>query len=517
MVQSINTYGRQMILTDEPYIDEKNVIKVLQDALIIHGMNASDMRFLMDYEKGVQPLQREKKVRADINVEVSDNIAAEIVDFKLGYNWGNPITYIQRGDKDLSSSDPKLNDTGISMLNEMLEDEFASAKDQQLARDLEICGVGYQLVDIKRDYDDGAVFDLVTLDPRFAFVVYDSTVVHRPLMGVVIRVTDKGTAYYTCITAERRYEIENGQKIINGQPQNPLWRFGNRSGELNPLGKVPIVEFERSPDRMGVFERSISDMDALNILVSDTVNSFAQETQSLWWGNDFEFPVDENGNKIAPVSGQWVMTFTGENKKPMIKPLTISPSYDGVLNNINYRRQVIKQKCAVPQQGENSGGSTGSAMSMSSGWQNAEIAAAKEAQMVRRGKMMVLDLILRAVQKSPYVDPDSPILTLRKSDVMPSIVRNRTYDLATKSNTFATWVSHGIHPRHALQQVEAFPDTNLVYEDSKEYLDKYLESVFKDGEDTEKRNQSDLSDQAVTSPILDGMTTKDSEDSDDEV
>jgi len=501
-------FGRKRIYTDEFHVDERNVIQVLTQCLPYHTQNMSDMQFLMNYERGLQPLKRDKKVRSDIDVRVVDNLAAEIVDFKVSYDFCNPITYIQRGDKDLDNGDPKLNDAGITILNEMLEDEYASAKDQQMARDMEITGLGYQMIDIKRDYEGGSVFDLVTIDPRYAFIVYDSSVFQRPVMGVVFRSLDNGTTYYTCFTDEMRYEVMNLQTIVNGEKKEE-WSFGNRSGERNPIGKIPLVEYERSPDRMGAFERQISDMDALNILVSDMVNSFAQETQAIWWGNDFDFPVDENGNPQAPVSGQWIVTYSGEGKKPSIAPLTITPAYEGVLSNINYRRTIIKQKCAVPQQSEPGGGSTGSAMSMSSGWQNAEIAAAKEAQMVRKGKMALLDLMLRAVSKSPYIDEENPILTLRKSDVMPSIVRNRTYDLATKSNTFATWVSHGIHPRHALQQVEAFPDTNLVYEDSIPYLDKYYEANFPE---EGKRTQPDESDQIQNSPIIDGMNTEGEED-----
>ena len=59
------------------------------------------------------------------------------------------------------------------MLNQMNDAEMSFSKDVQMGRILEITGIGYQMVDIKRDYADGeSAFDLYTLDPNFSFIVY---------------------------------------------------------------------------------------------------------------------------------------------------------------------------------------------------------------------------------------------------------------------------------------------------------------------------------------------------------
>lgn len=80
------------------------------------------MVLLMRYEKGIQPLVRKKIIRKEVNIKVSDNLANQITEFKLGYVWGQPITYVQRGNKDLKKSTEKENDfqdDSISMLNEL--------------------------------------------------------------------------------------------------------------------------------------------------------------------------------------------------------------------------------------------------------------------------------------------------------------------------------------------------------------------------------------------------------------
>ena len=506
MDDNIELKGRKRIFTDAKEINEKNIFKVLQDAMLIHQQNAAQMLFLLNYEKGVQPLKREKVIRKEIDIEVCDNVANEVTDFKLGYNWGFPIMFGQRGNKDLNGNSPGEDDTGISLFNEMLEDEGMPSNDQELARYVEITGIGYQMVDIKKDYEGGAVFDCVTLNPLYTFIVYDSSPYHRPLMGVTFRTLNNGNTYYTCFTKERRYEIKNMAEVVNGE-QKDIWGFRSRSGEKNPLGMIPIVEFIRSHDRMGCFERQISDMDNLNILVSDFTNNVAQDTQEMWWGNDIEFPKDpETGETRKPVGGQWILSFSGEGKNPKVQPLVMQTQYDGILADIKYRRDVILQKCHVPLRSEPGGGSTGTAMSMSSGWSDAEVDACREEQLIKKSKMRLAKVMLAAIAASPDTPSDSPLLTLRVSDMLPKFTRNKTYDMATKCNAFATLISHGVYGRDALQVVDLFPDSNLVWENSKPLIEKYQESLWEkqsaSDKEPEKRNMSDLSDQIGNSPIL---------------
>lgn len=142
----------------------------------------------------------EKAKRIEENIKVSDNIANQITEFKLGYVWGQPITYVQRGNKDLRSSTDSQNeiqDDGISMLNELNDSEYAFSKDQELGRYVEINGIGYQFVDIKKNYNGLAPFDLVTLNPLFTFCIYRNSALQEKLAGVTFRRTENGDVYYT--------------------------------------------------------------------------------------------------------------------------------------------------------------------------------------------------------------------------------------------------------------------------------------------------------------------------------
>lgn len=507
--------GRKRIYTDVDTITPENIFAVLGQAMAIHEINMQEIIYLLEYEKGIQPLVRTKNIRPEVNIEVADNIANQIVEFKLSYNFGNPITYVQRGNKDIAGNDPDSDDNAISQLNEMNDAEAAYAKDQEMARYLEICGIGHQMVDVKRENDNGSAFDLHVPNPLFTFVVYKNDISEQEIMGVTFRQLENGDRYYTCFTPDTVYEVQNLSRIVNGKREDE-WSFRSPYigyvGEKNPLGMIPIVEFVRSYDRMGVFERQIKDMNALNVEVSDFANATAQSCQEIWWGNDFEFPKNpQTGEVISPKSGQWVMTKTLANgKSPLIQALCSTFDYEHVQENIQAKRNAILQKCYVPLQTDPGGGSTGSAMSLSSGWAAAENAAMKEEQIVRRSKQKILALELKAIQERSNWFPGSPVLDLKLSDVFIKFTRQKTYDLGTKTNAMVAMIKSGINGRVAMQTVDLFSDVAQAWADSKETIERFQESLFVKKENVsidEKRETADLTDQTGNSPILDGMNT----------
>ena len=516
--------GRNRIYTDVDEITADNIFEVLSQAISIHEINMQEILFLIRYERGFQPIKhvREKVVREEINIEVQDNLANQIVEFKLGYNYGNPITYVQRGNKDISGSSPDSDDNAISALNEMNDAEAAYAKDQEMLRFVEICGIGYQMVDVKRRFDGVSVFDLHVPHPMYTFVVYKNDIAETPMMGVTFRQLQNGDRYFTCYTEDTLYEVRNLGMIVNGE-RKETWDFNSTypryAGEKNPLGMIPIVEFVRSYDRMGVFERQISDMNALNVEVSDFANATAQSCQEIWWGNDFEFPVDPNtGEVIKPKTGGWLLTRTLANgKSPSIQAITSTFNFEHVQKNIESKRNCILQKCYVPLQSDPGGGSTGSAMSLSSGWTAAENSAMREEQVIRRGKQKILELELAAVAIRSNWISDSPILDLKASDVYIKFTRQKTYDLGTKTNAMVAMIKAGVNGRIAMQTVDLFSDVAQAWADSKETIEKYQESLVVKKEDVnidEKRETADLTDQTGNSPILDGMNMESGGDAD---
>jgi hypothetical protein len=184
--------------------------------------------------------------------------------------------------------------------------------------------------------------------------------------------------------------------------------------------------------------------------------------------------------------------------------------YGGVQANIESKRETILQKCYVPLQSDPGGGSTANAMSLSSGWTAAENHALKEEQIIRRSKMMIVELELAAIQVRADWFVGNPVLDLSPSDVTAKFTRLKTYDLGTKTNSMIAMIKAGINGRVAMQTVDLFPDVAQAWNDSREMIEKFQESLIKEDEpkpETDSREVPDETDQVGNSPILDGMTT----------
>ena len=87
--RNIEFRGRIKIYTDVKKITANNVIDVLSRAMIKHEQNRTQIRYLINFEKGDQSLMREKKVRKDIDIKSISNLAHQITEFWLGYFWWN--------------------------------------------------------------------------------------------------------------------------------------------------------------------------------------------------------------------------------------------------------------------------------------------------------------------------------------------------------------------------------------------------------------------------------------------
>ena len=505
--------GRAVIFTDVLEINSENVGKVVRKAMEQHTLNSNTIEKLIKFEAGEQPIVRTKKYRPDIDCKCVDNVANEITDFKLSYNWGNPITLVMR-EKD---SDDKTISKAVSELNKCFDAQDYKSKQQELARYVEIGGVGYTFIDVNTDYEEGeSPFTIDVLDPRCTFIVRSSYYLDkRVMLAVTFYCASDGTKQYTCFSKDTRYELNN------------LYEHKERSGETNPLGDIPINEWFRSYDRMGCFERQIDEMNNLNLLISDFTNDVEQNTQAIWHTNDVDFPKkvtkNEDGTEseeiVKPKGNDWLGTFTTKDgKTPFIKPLAIDYDYSGMLNNIMVRRNLILQKCNVPSRNENKGGSTGIAMSDATGWTQAEVEATRQDQIKDGCKIQEVKIALKAIKLCKGLPSDSPLLKLKHTDVKSSIKRQKTYEMTTKINAYATGVSHGINYKDMLAVINLFDDPQQVAENSKETTEKYLESIFNKtneavgGEGEKKPNadrlEQDKSDQITNSPSIDGMSTK---------
>lgn len=503
-------FGRKQIFCDKTNIDKTNILEVLSDAYFIHEQNRAEMLYLFEYVKGRQPiLDREKQIRPEINEKIVDNMASEILEFKLGYEFGSPISYVQRARKDIksrnalfsffkklfTSDESKKEDLRVSAINEMMVEECKAAKDLQLAKDVKTCGVGYRLILPKKIKTGVSVFDLLVLNPMNTFVVYSNDAYREPILGVSYFPHIDGSVTFGCYTKTSYFKIEMG--ITKGFED---WF----EEQPNTLGMVPIVEYINDYDRMGCFERVIPLMDALNTIDSDRVNDIAQHVQNILWGDNVA--LDTEQYKKLRDDGM-ILTKSEQGRTATLKYL------ESVLNQsenqtlVDYVKQQILDITNTPSRSELSGGSTGSATNMSTGWMAAETDAKEKEQIWSASERRETAVILKIIKDSNEVDAD--IAELNLSDIEIKFSRSRTYDLATKCNSLSALIGIGIDPLRAIEVVGLFTDPQQVALDSAERIDRIL---FKDNQtgtedasngDPYKKNQPDMSDQPSKVSVAD--------------
>lgn len=499
-------FGRSVLYTDVAEVNQYNISDVLRSVMPEHETNANDIQFLLEYDAGLQKKFNIKKFRPDIDNWCVDNVAAEISNFWLSYGWGNPITLSMREQSNEANKDIV---DGVFELNKFYSILGNKAKNQELANYVVKTGIGYTFVDINTEYEDGgAPFIVEVLDPSCTFVVRSTYYIDKRVILAGTYFCDKnGNKTFTCYTRDTRYDISSNYEDIT------------YIGE-NPLGVIPIIEWFRAYDRMGVFEREISEMNNLNLLVSSFTNDVEQNTNCVWHTNDVEFPKkiikDEEGKEqevqTTLKGNDLVQTYTTQDgKTPIIEALSIDYDYEGMLNNIITRRALILQKCNVPSRNDNSGGSTGVAMSDATGWSQAEAEANRQDQIKDTCKINEVKVVLRAIAKCNGFSIDNPVRKLKYSDVEANIPRQKTYELTTKVNAICALIGKGFSLEDTLTIAPLFEDNNQVLVRSGEGVRLYQENnVFKTetvSETEEKRPFPDYSDEESQSPVIGGRTT----------
>ena len=430
-------FGRTQIFTDESVITSENVVAILDKALSVHAKNRGEIEYLWNYYKGQTPiLSKTKEIRESINHKINVNRANEIVTFKRGYGFGEPIQYIRHG-KDDSLSDE------IAALNEYMFLAGKHAADTKMAEWLYVCGLGMRMVLPGTDAEEP--FAIYTLDPRNSFVVRYNGLGEKVVMGVKSVTKEYNTVTHSVYTADWYYEIENGM-IVKSEP--------------HVLGMVPIFEYPANQARLGSFEIVLSLLDAINELESnrmDDVVQFVNSFLAILGGS-----MDE---KTASELDEYKMLCLPEGVDA--KYLSVSMQQSDVQIQADSLYEYVLTICGLPNRnGGSSTSDTGSAVIMRDGWENAEAQMKSVEQSWKEAEKPCLKLILRILKDMTGLE-----LALKNVDIKFS---RRNYDnIQTKSQVLTTLLNNPkVHPELAYTHSGLFLDPESAYLQSKEWWEE---------------------------------------------
>lgn len=453
-------YGREVIYTDFDEITPENVLKVLDRAMTVHARNRADIQYLYEYYKGKQPvLDRSKEFRPEICNRIVENRANEIVSFKVGYLMGEPVQYVSRLTDDSGATD------AINLLNDFVFAEDKAAKDKELADWFTICGTAYRMIlpDPKGEEDESP-FEIYTLDPRNAFVVYHSGLGNKPMMGVKYVTHEDGSVIFSIYTDKNYFEVLQ-PGTINQSNYTPKSITKN---EGHIYGDIPIIEYPANSARLGAFEIVLPLLDALNNVSSNRLDGIEQFIQSLLIlkGVDIDSEeykaLRENGGLKVPLEGDAYYVIQELNQT---QTQTL----------VDYMYQTILVICGMPNRnGGSSTSDTGSAVIMRDGWSDAEARAKDTELMFKMSEKRFLRLAIRIANTLRDME-------LKLSAIEIRFTRRNYENIQAKAQVLTTLLANDkIHPRLAFEHCGLFVDPDLAYTQSKEYSDERKEEAQKE-------------------------------------
>jgi SPP1 family phage portal protein len=376
----------------------------------------------------------------------------------------------------------------ITALNEMMREQNKASKDVLLADSFKSCGLGYRLILPNDNENELSIFKMTILNPTMAFVVYKNDAFREPMLGVSYSIMRNGTIKIGAWSKKNYFEIIRGVGLTaHSEPNFKMtpWVYG----------EIPVIEYANERNIQGrsfaCFENVIPIFDELNVVNSDRANDISQFVQSLLWFHNCD--IDEDGKqKLVDGNGLIVTRSTGDGRDAKITYLTQTLNQSEIQSYVDYLKEESQEISGVPMFGISTGGSTGSATSMSNGYSEADTRAQTSEQEFDQAEMRSIKVILAIARHDKNKD-DADIGSLRASDVGIKHSRNKTYDLATKVNAWATMIDRGADLLHATTIAGFATDPQQFSADSKEMVEKIRGDKVKTSTNGEQETRPDAS------------------------
>lgn len=441
----MDLFGRRVIYSDVEEINAENVLDVINRARVVHEKNKVEIDFLYKYYKGDQPiLYRKKDIRPEICNKIVENRANEVVSFKVGYLCGEPIQYISRsGESNIAEQVGKLND--------MMLVESKATKDKDLLEWQHVVGTAYRMVAVSTDSEAESPFELYTLEPGSAFVIYSSKVGNKVLAGVHIGTNSEGETVYSVYTDRMFFEV-TGIGALKARP--------------HALGLVPIIEYPANNARMGAFETVIPILDAINTVTSNRIDGVEQFVQSLMKFINCEID-KETFATLQQMGAISIKSTDGQNAD--VEILTQELNQQQTQTLVDYMYQTVLTICGMPNRNGNgsSTSDTGAASLLRDGWTLAEARAKDSELMFKRSEREMLKVVLRICRTLAGMD-------LKLADVETKFTRRNYENIQTKAQVLCEMLNNPkIDPKLAFTHCGMFTDPEEAYQMS---MKQYEES-----------------------------------------
>lgn len=448
-------YGRKIAYTDVETITDKNIVKVIGNCIGAFYYNKTPIEYLWNYYKGDQPvLYRTKVSNEDICNSIVENHSYEIVQFKVGQTYGEPIQFVSRKEDDATNK-------AVDTLNDYMENANKQEKDIKAGEWQSATGTSFKAA----QFSNGDIpFRIVAPTPMNTFVIYNRGT-EEPILSVQELKDENGKSYKQCYTDTHECKIVNSQVVD--------WK-------LHAFGGNPIVEFPNNHERLSDIEIVISMLDAINNMQSNRMDGIEQFVQS--WIKFVNCDIDEEQFEKMKMSHALVVKSINKDNKSDVDVM------DRELNQT--QAQVAKEDVwdnalsilAIPNKQGNTGGDTQGAVELRNGWDFSKTRAKLKDPIVKSCEKRLAKVVLNIIR---IKDHDLGI-SVRDFDVQ--INHSPQDNMYTKAQTLQLLLQSGIHPLIAVRTVGLWGDSEKTYLQSKPYFSNLYKTI-EDVKEQEKKAQ----------------------------
>lgn len=448
-------YGRKIAYTDVETITAENIVKVIGNCIGAFYYNKTVIEYLWNYYKGDQPvLYRTKVSNEDICNSIVENHSYEIVQFKVGQTYGEPIQFVSRKEDDATNK-------AVDTLNDYMENANKQEKDIKAGEWQSATGTSFKAA----QFSNGDIpFRIVAPTPINTFVIYNRGT-EEPILSVQELKDENGKSYKQCYTDTHECKIVNSQVVD--------WK-------LHAFGGNPIVEFPNNHERLSDIEIVISMLDAINNMQSNRMDGIEQFVQS--WIKFVNCDIDEEQFEKMKMSHALVVKSINKDNKSDVDVM------DRELNQT--QAQVAKEDVwdnalsilAIPNKQGNTGGDTQGAVELRNGWDFSKTRAKLKDPIVKSCEKRLAKVVLNIIR---IKDHDLGI-SVRDFDVQ--INHSPQDNMYTKAQTLQLLLQSGIHPLIAVRTVGLWGDSEKTYLQSKPYFSNLYKTI-EDVEEQEKKAQ----------------------------
>lgn len=447
-------YGRKIAYTNVEMITAKNVVKVIGSCIGAFYWNKTAIKYLWDYYKGDQPvLYRTKLSNEDILNKVVENHAYEIVQFKVGQTYGEPIQFISRKD------DETIN-KAVDMLNDFMADANKQEKDIKAGEWQSATGTSFKAIQPK---DNGDIpFRIVAPTPMNTFVIYNENT-EEPILAVQELKDIDGNHYKMAFSETMSFRIENSNVVET---------------KLHTYGQIPIVEFPNNHERISDIELVIGMLDAINNMQSNRMDGVEQFVQ--YWVKFINCDIDKETFEQMKMSHALAVKSNNKDNKADVEIMT---------QELNQTQcQVAKEDLwdntlsilAIPNKQGNTGGDTQGAVELRNGWDFSKTRAKLKDPVVKTAEKRLAMVTLNVLRLAG----EDLKLSIRDFDVQ--INHSPQDNMYTKAQTLTVLLQSGIHPLVAIKTVGLWGDAEKTFLLSKPYIDNIYKTID-DAEEQESK------------------------------